>query len=324
METTRSASVMESTRSLVQLGSVDEAACCFLTLPDFAVSFRERVANTFRTGYLKGYYSSGTLLRFFSLLGSDWWMLDGCRILYEWNDEDRDGLTGMVEPVARFSQLPLAFFLHKFVSERHGAMLDEQVASLWARLMTPAAVVIVTSTPITITSSFRGEMLYAAGDGYKHDADRRNVFCWRDREWEHDRDKEQWTLVPVDDSNDKFYIVSRAFDAYLYATNYAKGEVRGGETCRDLSRVFLWRCKSLPDPTGVWVFVPLHRQPNGLQTDAIDEFALYNPHLRKFLYSMDHCHDEHRRYAFTERHAPNSFPWTNERKWTLAPALPKK
>lgn len=238
-------------------------------------------------------------------------------MLSEWNDEDGDGLAGMLEPTARFSQLPLAFFLYEFVSKRQSIVRTERETALWTRVMTPAAVAIVTSAPVTITSSYRDEILYAAGGVYKHDADRRSVFCWRDPGWEHDRDKEQWTLVPVDNRCDRFCIASKTFDVYLYATNYAKKH-------HGLTRVFLWPRKSLADPMGVWVLVPLHLQPNGKASDAVDEFALYNPHAKRFLFSTDHCKDDSRRCAFAGGHVPNAFPRANERKWTLAPALPKQ
>lgn len=100
---------------------------------------------------------------------------------------------------------------------------------------------------------------------------------------------------------------------YLYATdwNRPKNDTVG----RAQSRVLLWRDVNYPtrihDEKYYWQLIPVSR------TDR-DVFALYNCHVKEFLYAPDEFHDKDRRNVRTTPHSDAAY-WLQDRQWQLIP-----
>ncbi|TMW61276.1 hypothetical protein Poli38472_013739 [Pythium oligandrum] len=290
----------------LQQGDVDTACERFLRLP-LDNSHVEWLEIILRDEYSVGILDIHVVLNFLESLPNMNWALDGCCVVQHVNETLVSSTTHVIE----LSTMPLAYFLHKLLSERNlDATTKARAERYWYEWLSPAVRSIVTSKPIVFESALRHEVLYAAADDLSYDRSRRNLFTWQPK-WSYDLAKEQWLLIPVNDQHDRFFIKSVCYNEFLYVAEYAKfGRHDRGNAC---SRVFTWRRREEEvGISGEWQLLPIH-------SDTRDEFVLYNPFRKEYLYSGNDVHDKERRHVMSMGSCMNNDVWLEERKWRVSP-----
>lgn len=300
---------LHATRKYLQEKLIENAKLSFLQLSRLehdATRFTHLDA-VLRDFYTAGFYDIQVLLSFLEALPNWQWTLDGCVVLHRVDEVLR---TPSLDMAVHLPTLPLAFFLHKLMSHLEGSV-KVRAESYWYEWVSPTIRAVVMGKDLVLASVLRNEVVYAPGDGFAFDGDRRNVFSWQ-KTWTPDADKEKWRLIPANAQKDRFYLQSVAYNEYLYAADYAK--FRRDDRGHARSRVFLWRkANDTPGESGHWQLVTLDQENR-------DVFALYNPYQKEFLYAPADVYDTERRHVLTTRHRSNDPVWAEERKWRLYPA----
>lgn len=141
------------------------------------------------------------------------------------------------------------------------------------------------------------EYLYAPGDSYALDNDRRNIFTWIDATYKGDDTTALWKFETDDGIH--FYIKSLRYDEYLYAAAIDYDTKR--------RQVYIWRPKN-KDTTMRWK----------IEIISDDRIVLRYPHQHnEYLFSSYNKSDNYRRFIFTwkpqdaTQRSPQSDGWFN-------------
>jgi tetratricopeptide (TPR) repeat protein len=290
----------------LQRGEFRSARVHFQCLPDVASHRHQWIHQVLHDIFTSGFVDFTTAIRFLEELPDLLTALHGCLVLHRAKAAfETESTRGLVLPTTNLARL-----VRKLKCELTGRARS-QAESYWNAWFRPTTHAIVMGKAVVIEASARREALYAASATYAFDADRRNVFGWRQQWTPQLVHKEQWKLVPVDDAKwDKFYLQSVAYGEYLYVdTRHRLGE-------GSAHGVFLWRNSKDPDASvgeaAHWELVPIG-------PPADDAFAIYNPYSHTYLSANGDVFDSERRFLTTASQEIAGLAWQPEHTWRIRP-----